>query len=626
MKIAACFSNSSVDCRNAVASMARSMSLTDDQLAEVTVVSGGAIGYVTGTELFSAIPLQRKNKHGNILLLSGVPIYLDGCLNTKLDEVLSGDYHHAARELQSLDGAFVALFWDAENNTLVIVNDCLGIQPHYIFSNNDVVVLATELKAFPASGFVDVELDTVGWGAFVSLGFNIGDHTQLAGVRLVDAATVMVIDAKTGSIDANQYWSLPKPRPEMTLEDVDIPEMLRILQREIECYAEHSRQGTVLLSGGFDSRLILTLLKRLNIDCKAMTLEHPEFGFGIDGKIALRIAEKLNCHDVSRVYPAKNYYSSPEYLRYLVMEEVSIPSMLLYMSTNVSAALKPEMKAVWEGLGPGFAFAASYPVAGGFTPYLKDRCNDRDSLHWQAVFSIFSPAIGQKMYEDFQQKLTSEMGKFTDDDFGTARFQMNTQMRRYLAPSPTTVYTNTVLPFTPGLSKDLWNLAGEIPLSVTADMKLYLHLYKHYLPEAITVPICSGGKLLSRKSFSPELWLREHYNSLGHKCRYYWHRLPRVPVAGPLLEKWGLVSPSTREHNAMLDMVVSMVSPDHPDLNSDAVRTLQQAVAPYSWETRLARRMLFYWQTWRWVMEGTLTTSNAETFLTQNISREDVGN
>lgn len=626
MKIAACFSPSAVDCQSAVEKMVGSMRLAEGQVTGCFKVPGGAIGHVIGTERYSSISLLRKAPNGNILMVSGVPIDLHDSLDSKLEEIVAGDYHDATRHLPSLDGAFAALFWDAINEKLVIVTDCLGIQPLYIATKDNVVLLATELKAFPASGFIDVEMDPVGWGAFVSMGFNIGDSTQLAGVKLVDAATLMVLDAKTGSVDSKSYWSMPEPCPEMTLDDVDVAEMLRILQREIECYTEHSQQGTVLLSGGFDSRLILTLLKRLNIDCKAMTLEHPEFGFGIDGKMAIRIANKLNCKDISQVYPSKEYYSSSAYLRFLTMDEVTKPSMVLYMSTHVSAALKPEMNAVWEGLGPGFVFAPSYPIPGGFSAYLQDRCKDRETLHWQVVFSTFSPAMGQAMYADFSQELASEIGKYTDDDFGTARFQMATQMRRYLATSPMSVYANTVLPFTPGLSKDLWNLAGQIPLSVTFDMKLYLHLFKKYLPEAISVPVCSGGKLLSRKSFSPELWFREKYNSLGQKCRYYWHRLPRLPVAGSILNKLGLVSPSDREYNEMFDLVVQTVFPDHPDLNADAVRKLQLAVPPYSWETRLGRRMLFYWQTWRWVMEGQLTAGNAENFLQQDFSCKGASN
>jgi hypothetical protein len=405
----------------------------------------------------------------------------------------------------------------------------------------------------------------------------------------------------------------------MQLGDVDIASMLQIMQREIRCYADHSHEGTLLLSGGFDSRLILTLLKRLNIDCRVMTLVHPQHGFGIDGKYALRIARALNSRDIIKVTPAKDYYSSPAYLRHLVMAEVTIPSMVLYMSTNVAAALKPEMKAVWEGLGPGFVFAPSYPKSGGFKTYLKDRCKDRDTLHWQAVFSTFSGATGQAMYEEFHQALTREMKKYPDDDFGTARFQMSTQMRRFLASNPLTVYANTVLPFTPGLSKDIWNLAGRIPLHVTSGMKLYMQLFKEYLPEAIRIPVCSGGKLFSAKPFAPELRWQAMRNQFGHGARYHFQRLPRLPVIGHLLEKSGLVSLPEREYNALFDAVVQKVSPDNLDLDSNEVLRLQRARPPLDWRTRLGRRLLFYWQVWNWVMEGSLTTWSAESFFQKNL-------
>jgi hypothetical protein len=180
-----------------------------------------------------------------------------------------------------------------------------------------------------------------------------------------------------------------------------------------------------------------------------------------------------------------------------------------------------------------------------------------------------------------------------------------------------------VLPFTPGLSKEIWNLAGKIPLSVTSGMKLYMQVFKEHLPEAMTVPICSGGKLMSANSFAPELWLQARRNEFGRWSRYHWQRLPSLPVIGPVLEKSGLVSLAEREHNVLFDAVVQMISPDHPDLNADAVRRLQRAQPPFDWETRLGRRFLFYWQVWRWVMKGRLTTWNAETFMQHDLLGKD---
>ncbi len=531
-----------------------------------------------------------------------------------LQKIVATDYKTAISLLTSLDGAYVALFWDSQEQKLAVVSDCLGIQPLHIAHRKGLFLLATELKSFPASGLVEIVPDPAAWGAFISLGFNIGDRTQLAGVRRVEPATVIVYDPAKETLTSSVYWSLPTPRPEMSLEDVDIAEMLDILQREMKCYASHREHGTVLLSGGFDSRLILTLLKRLDIDCEALILKVPYKGFGNDGRYAEKIARRLGC-PFKMVLPTKDYYSSPSYLRHLAIEEVSVKSLADHMSTYVAEHLKPEMGAVWEGLGPGFAFAPSYPLTGGFSTYLKDRCKDKDTHQWQAVQAVFSKSVWQDMYESFRKLLTNEIGKFTDDDFGTARFQMANQMRYLLAVNPTTVYAHTVLPFTPALSKDLWNLAGSIPLSVTSNMKLYFKLYADFLPEVLNVPFCSGGIGISHKSFTPVLDAEARLISLNSSIRYHYKRLLNKPSLRPLLNKLGS-KPS--EYNPVIEVVIQRIHPDHPSLNADAVIQLQKDEPPYSWSSRLGRRTLFYWQVWQWVMEGKLTAGNAATFLEES--------
>ena len=617
MKLAACFGSVVADHATIIRKMTHTQCLSDQQKDRTFKVSHGQIGCVIGSDRYSSISMLREGPNGNLLMISGVPIYLNGSLDSILQKIVASNYQAASNLLTSLDGAFVALFWDSQEQKLAVVSDCLGMQPLHIVHRKGLFLLATELKAFPASGLVKVEVDPAAWGAFISLGYNIGDRTQLAGVRRLEPATVMVYDPAKESLTSSVYWTLPEPRPEMKLEDVDIGEMLQILQREIECYASHREHGTILLSGGFDSRLILALLKRLDIDCEGLILKHPYKGFGNDGRYAEKIARQLGC-PFETVLPPKDYFSSTSYLRYLAIEEVAVQSLVGHMSIYVAEYLKPEMGAVWEGLGPGFAFAPGDPLKRGLSTYLKDMCRDKDTHQWQAVQSVFSKSVGQAMYEGFRKLLKNEIGKFTDDDFGTKRFQMANQMRYWLAINPQTVYAHTALPFTPGLSKDLWNLAGSIPESVTSDMKLYFKLYADYLPEAQNVPFCSGGRGISHKAFTPVLDAEARLSSLYKSVRYHGKRLPRTPGLGLALKKLGLTPNVRSEYNPVIEEVIQRIPPDHPSLNADAVIKLQKDEPPYSWPSRLGRRTLFYWQIWQWVMEGKLTTGNAATFLKGN--------
>ncbi|MBN2212136.1 MAG: hypothetical protein JW709_12130 [Sedimentisphaerales bacterium] len=615
MKIAVCLGLEKAIAAETARKMAQSQQLLDDQDIKVFPVAHGAIGCVRTSDRHSAIPLLREADNGNVLLATGVPIDLHGYLDQRLTKIIQGDYRQAADLLTRLDGAFAAIFWDVQHEKLVVVTDTLGIQPIHISQQNGNLLLATELKAFGASGQIKPTMNPAGWGAFISLGFLISDLSQMADVKRMGPATVLICDGATGKVESSRYWSWPQSRPDMKLADVDTAEMLRVMQREVEAYAAHSRKGVVLMSGGFDSRLILAHVNRAQLDYQAMVLNHPEQLFGADARLACRIARKLNCRQIEVVAPERDYYASKSYLEFLLMNEIAIPSMNLYITPHVAHHIQSSMTSAWEGLGPGFAFAPAYPLPGGFATYQADRCKDRDSLHWQTIFSIFADGLGQAMYDDFRQAFTDDISQYADDDFGVAKFQMSSQMRRGLSISPLMVYANRVLPFTPCLSKAMWNLAAQIPRGVTAHHQLYLKIFAEFFPEASSVPFCSGSKFFSYRSFTPDLWAWKKLGQALGKCRYYGRRLGRTPLIGSVLRGMGVKSSDNKWTNDLLDTVIRQVSPDDTDLNADTVRCLQQKTPPFTWSTRLARRMLFYRQMWLWIMEGRLTPKNLDTLL-----------
>ena len=73
--------------------------------------------------------MMRKGPNGNLLMISGVPIYLQGSLDSILQKIVASNYQAASKLLTTLDGAFVALFWDGQEQKLAVVSDCFGLQP-----------------------------------------------------------------------------------------------------------------------------------------------------------------------------------------------------------------------------------------------------------------------------------------------------------------------------------------------------------------------------------------------------------------------------------------------------------------------------------------------------------------
>lgn len=443
------------------------------------------------------------------------------------------------------------------------------------------------------------------------MGFAVGPATQLAGVVRVEPANIMTYSVPEDRLETQAYWRWPPPRPETNLEDVDTGHLLNLLQQELRAYASHSSRGTVLLSGGFDSRLLLALLRKTGMNPGALIVRHPGELGGADGQYARRVAKRLNLGDFVVAHPPKRFYTSPGYVKYLVMSEVATPSLRLFIA-QVPQFLSPGMGAIWEGVAPGFVFAPAVPFPGGFDTYCRIRCRLGGSDQWRVAGRVFAR---KDLYEAFEAALREETGRYRDDEFGVAEFQAKNQMRRRLAVNPLVACANIVLPFTPGLSRALWEEVVGLPFHVRDHKRLYLRVFREHFPEALRVPICSGASLYSERTFTPGLWARRTFDWLGRRCAYYSRRLGRVPGIGPVFRTldW---APQTNE---LVTGVVRSIDLDHSDLNADVVRTVQTSHPPYDWDVRLARSLLFYWQTWRWIMQGRLTTWNAETFLHEQV-------
>jgi asparagine synthetase B (glutamine-hydrolysing) len=234
------------------------------------------VGGIHTSDRFSNIPLFRETPGGNWLLVTGVPIVGQENLDTTLQKVVTGDYKSAYRTLAALDGAFAAVFWDNSNQKMLVVTDFLGMQPLYMFRRENICLMATDVKGITASGLLDIKMDPAGWGSFLSFGHLIGDLSLVEGIRRTKPASIYNIDGLTGSVEQTTYWHWPAAKPEMGLEDIDVASLVQMLRQDTMAYTQHTDQGTVLLSGGFDSRILLALLCEVGFSPDTLTVAHQD--------------------------------------------------------------------------------------------------------------------------------------------------------------------------------------------------------------------------------------------------------------------------------------------------------------------------------------------------------------
>ena len=571
------------------------------QSPHVVDIDSGALGWLTTFDRATAIPLTRKGDNGNLLLLSGVPVDLVGDLDHRLRTMVQGDFRAAAQSLSELDGAFAAVFWDAGNRKLVVVTDFLGMQPLCALIFPDGFCLATEMKAIAASGHCGHELDPLGWAMLVCLGHFAEDVTALHGVRRVPPATAMTYDVVAGHWESKTYWRWPEPRPALRLEQVDTGELLGHFRNHLLSYEVHHREAAVLLSGGFDSRLILATLAREGRRPRGLALSHADEQDDADGRLARKLARAYRI-PYELVQPTPNFYSSVGYLDYVVMNEVGTPSFGLFIA-QLASAIAGRAEAVWEGVAPAYSLRTVHQGPGGFEAFFREHSKAFDADTWIALRKVFAPTLVRAMEDEFRDFMRRSQKVFPDDEFGVAEFLIRNRMRNRTGPNPLKVYANDVAPFTPGLSREFWAATAGIPFDVKQGFALYREIFRQHFAELAWLPFCSDGDLYKASSaFNMEHsmlglrgWLMEHY---------YVSRIAR---------RLGLRPLSAGGNDDSILRTIRAVDIGHPDLNQDRVASLLgDGVGSGDPVGRIARRWLFYWQMWRGVMDGRMRVHQGE--------------
>ena len=171
-----------------------------------------------------------------------------------------------------LKGAFCAVILDEARGRLVLVTDRFGTYPLYWFHGQRGFTFASELRAVvrdhpkPA-----LDLETV--ATIASLGFPLGEGTLAAGILLVPPASTVTFDWKSGAATVERYAALADSfRP----TDASQADYYRELNAAFVRAMDHAVSGDarfgLSLSGGLDTRVLLSALDRLHVPLSTFTI------------------------------------------------------------------------------------------------------------------------------------------------------------------------------------------------------------------------------------------------------------------------------------------------------------------------------------------------------------------
>ncbi|MBI2423359.1 MAG: asparagine synthase (glutamine-hydrolyzing) [Candidatus Hydrogenedentes bacterium] len=192
-------------------------------------------------------------------------------------EAILGAYSkYGAACVQHLQGMFAFALWDAQDRSLFLARDPIGVKPLYYAQCGDHVYFASEMKALLACPDVNREMDPEALDDYLTYLYTMPPRTFYRGIRQLPPGHYAVF--RDGHLRVERYW-----RPDSTPLALEEGEWLERVNHQLSETVRDQLVAEVplgaFLSGGLDSS---TIVHNMGLHCarpKTFTI-----GFGAEGR------------------------------------------------------------------------------------------------------------------------------------------------------------------------------------------------------------------------------------------------------------------------------------------------------------------------------------------------------
>jgi asparagine synthase (glutamine-hydrolysing) len=166
--------------------------------------------------------------------------------------------------LHRFNGMFAFALWNADDQSLLLVRDRLGVKPLYYWSDGRTLLFASEVEAILASGLVPPTIDAEALTEqLVAFSFYAPDRTRtlVQGVRSLLPGHVLRV-AADGTMTEREWWRIPSRDPGAPAA-ANPEELLALLDDSVKLRLVSDVPVAAFLSGGMDSSAINALASRV---------------------------------------------------------------------------------------------------------------------------------------------------------------------------------------------------------------------------------------------------------------------------------------------------------------------------------------------------------------------------
>ena len=155
-------------------------------------------------------------------------------------------------------GTFAGLHFNTGSKTLTIVADKLGLRPIYYAVTDDVIYVASALRILEALPNLPKVMDVQGAVETLALGYPLADRTPYCRIHAI--LNGGVVRFRDREISKSRYWNLADLSEDTITIDQAAERVHTLFSQAIDRRLAGDRRGVAFLSGGLDSRCMVSEL------------------------------------------------------------------------------------------------------------------------------------------------------------------------------------------------------------------------------------------------------------------------------------------------------------------------------------------------------------------------------
>ncbi len=197
--------------------------------------------------------------------------------------------------LNKLNGFFAFAVYDAEDESLFIARDRIGIKPLLYFHDEDKLLFASEMKSMLSYG-LRRDLDTTSLHLYFQLTYIPAPYSIIKGVKKLEPGHFIRISKQRG-VKIERYYDIPYlERPSIHSWE----RSLQLTREKMEASVTRRLVSDVplgaFLSGGVDSSIIVALASRYVEGLNTFSIGYKDNPYFDETKYAELVAKKFKTH------------------------------------------------------------------------------------------------------------------------------------------------------------------------------------------------------------------------------------------------------------------------------------------------------------------------------------------